>query len=1158
MVEQPIRKKKRLGVGAMLATTALLGSAGAQLQAEEVISLTDVYNATLSMAGNGVIESIDGGNINDVANKFNMHNLSRPGKIVSHRDYVYFTSDLRPGEHLGHQNSSEGVIIVADKQSDPELNSLESNEVFQVIRDHCDGPCTTLNIRTNDQIRLLSLDQDYWVMSSGFPQNREINLMDPIGGCTDFCNTFIVTNHSQQAMPDDDITRTAIDPDLAYNHTFYFRYDGMSPKIQESDFPSDFRAIVVKNLPAGVMIAGQATQPKLQAGTNPPSYFQVVDRNAFKSGSLKLKIPKAHYGRVFPFVQIYSGPEGSEPSVHKTFGMNRLHNNSWDDGHPGDVNQLMFAQAGSIDFGGVIDNVSVTAPKRSQIKEKYDAWNHVNPPLIFNDHFGVTWGTDNLDRIYKRKLGERWQRVPGLLKDIDVDGAGNVYGVNASDQVYSRDSNASSWYRHEGAFLSHITVDEQGYVGGVNGNDDLWTRDTDYVWKYSPVPETMASIVMGPNNNIWALAMYAPYNLYKAQMKDRHSSDGWKILSNAAGMKSIQVANDGRLFALGDDNHRYVLKSDDTAQTNSDWRWSQIEGRNYHVPTNSNGAAYYKTVALDIVVPPWIDKAVPNTRIFIENIPNDVRLLDENNVEIPASHMGSTHHHSLIYMNQMNVTGLKLDLSNSTQSEFAIIVRMASQNDPHTYLVSKMVWVDNLELEQTDSFQTRVTMPGSRNDYWIERVGNSIVLTNKNDSNKVRRFLMTDVDLIGFDDHMISSADFSKLVYFAETDGGLTNDQYLLVANVPDGVLVNNAVPMGNGMFIIDGKDMSTDGRISFEYNVQGRHDRSLELDITVVAQTHTAASRSLLDNRARINGYANAVVLADKGVKASFATGKDGVRAEARAYVVVGMIASAGGSYDVDGVQSLGANGQVGLIIGRDLHAQYIATGTENTVGVKLLMHAAVGANGELIVQSKLIPGTGITTKGAVALEMYARVEGNQSIHYGDDQYGLELNADAEAGIMATASAGGSASLAGVGGSVAGGVKAGMGAGIGAGAGAMYDDGEITLGLQGEAALLIGLEVDVSIDIDVNDTIETAKGVASGAISATDAVESGAITLADAVETYGLPVVRAVATGLVSASDAIETFGVDLTNTVVDTGEAAVGAVVEGVEEIISFFSFW
>ena len=68
------------------------------------------------------------------------------------------------------------------------------------------------------------------------------------------------------------------------------------------------------------------------------------------------------------------------------------------------------------------------------------------------------WGVNSSDQIWTRAgVNGTWKRIDGALKQISVGADGRVWGVNSSDQIWTREGVNGTWQKIDGA-LKHISV----------------------------------------------------------------------------------------------------------------------------------------------------------------------------------------------------------------------------------------------------------------------------------------------------------------------------------------------------------------------------------------------------------------------------------------------------------------------------------------------------------------------------------------------------------------------------------------------------------------------------------------------------------------------------------------------------------------------------
>lgn len=535
---------------------------------------------------------------------------------------------------------------------------------------------------------------------------------------------------------------------------------------------------------------------------------------------------------------------------------------------------------------------------------------------------------------------------------------------------------------------------------------------------------------------------------------------------------------------------------------------------------------------LDIIVNPLADET---GLVRISGFDLNARLYDQDGYSITISDEG------VVELPVTAVTGLDIDISEVT-SDFMLDVALSTYLDGELMSASHKVFVPKVNFTDTETDETQLLVDGSREDYSVKRIANALVITEKDEPTNVVRVNMVQVPYIRFTDGFVSSSDFVNSIDVASIIGELDlSESLVLVSNVPADALVNNAIELGNGRFLLLASDI-VDGYIDIDYSTVYEE---FSADIIVEAYVGTEAQISFFNDQARATGYANAQAMADAGIDLSLMIGPDGVSAEARAYTSAGAVATAGGSVAVDGVGTASAEVSAEATIAAEIGAQLEVSDTSFEVDVEAGAEVTVSASTGISVEVEVIPGTNAETEGTVGVTVNANVNANNEVLFGDDQYGVGAEAGAEAGAMATATGYASGSVGGVGGNAEGGVSAGLGVAAGAGGVAKYDEGVITLGASGKLAFLIGVKLDVELVIDTNDVADTAKLVGDGVLTAVDAIESGLIPVKDAIE-YGLiTATDAVKEGLITATTAISE-GLITATTAINEGLITVSDALE------------
>jgi len=100
----------------------------------------------------------------------------------------------------------------------------------------------------------------------------------------------------------------------------------------------------------------------------------------------------------------------------------------------------------------------------------------------------------------------------------------------------------------------------------------------------------------------------------------------------------------------------------------------------------------------------------------------------------------------------------------------------------------------------------------------------------------------------------------------------------------------------------------------------------------------------------------------------------------------------------------------------------------------------------------------------------------------------------------------------------------------------ATYNDGEVSIGVSGEAALLVGLDADVNVDVNVKPIV-----------NAGETVVEEAPKIADTVANETVNVANTVADTATSAA-----------NTVADTAKNVGNTIADGAKSIGKKLKFW
>ena len=233
-------------------------------------------------------------------------------------------------------------------------------------------------------------------------------------------------------------------------------------------------------------------------------------------------------------------------------------------------------------------------------------------------------------------------------------------------------------------------------------------------------------------------------------------------------------------------------------------------------------------------------------------------------------------------------------------------------------------------------------------------------------------------------------------------------------------------------------------------------------------AEANAGASISDTGVSADASASASAGVSIEGSAEAHAGNDYAGVSAETSgsAYAEVSAEASAQVQAGLDG-NNVTAGGSIEIIVRAESGVSADAVASATILGMEV---ASANANGS----------------ASTYTEVYVKADGSMTV----GQNGVAVEAGAIAGYGVGAGAEGSAgfdTLLG-GGSVSGGAEVSIGAQVGAEgeAHATYKDGNISIGISGEAALLVGLDADVDFDMNIGPAIDAANAVlnAGGTIS--------------------------------------------------------------------------
>ncbi|MCK6211640.1 hypothetical protein KZX45_13910 [Georgenia sp. EYE_87] len=175
---------------------------------------------------------------------------------------------------------------------------------------------------------------------------------------------------------------------------------------------------------------------------------------------------------------------------------------------------------------------------------------------------GEVWGVNANDQIYRLNASSlTWEQMPGAL--AQVSSGSEVWGVNAEDEIYRW--NGSSWTQVSGA-LKHVSVGDDGTVWGVNAEDEI------YRWNgssWTQVSGALKQISVADTSTVWGVN--AEDEIY------RWNGSSWTQVSGA--LKHVSVAADGSVVGVNADDKIYRYLGDS--------QWEQLPGSLKQVSASS-------------------------------------------------------------------------------------------------------------------------------------------------------------------------------------------------------------------------------------------------------------------------------------------------------------------------------------------------------------------------------------------------------------------------------------------------------------------------------------------------------------------------------------------------------------------------------------------
>lgn len=207
------------------------------------------------------------------------------------------------------------------------------------------------------------------------------------------------------------------------------------------------------------------------------------------------------------------------------------------------------------------------------------------------------------------------------------------------------------------------------------------------------------------------------------------------------------------------------------------------------------------------------------------------------------------------------------------------------------------------------------------------------------------------------------------------------------------------------------------------------------------------------------------------------------------------------------------GVESSVGIVLIADAHAQADANCFSADVQYTELVQAQVTATGTVEKE-----GVGVGGSVTVFAKTGTEVEG----HIQAGNHGVDVGASASIGNAAGISAEVSEKARYVGGTVGAGVSVGEHFEAGGSAKATYDNGVITVGVSGDIAAILGLDVDVSVSVDGRQITKDAQQVSKEVEKAVPVVVDTTKSVEKAVEKTAVAAGNAVANTTKSVTNTI------------------------------------
>ena len=168
-----------------------------------------------------------------------------------------------------------------------------------------------------------------------------------------------------------------------------------------------------------------------------------------------------------------------------------------------------------------------------------------------------------------------WQQVPGLLTQIAVGSAGNVWGLNSAGQIFRFNPQTQNWQQISG-LLTQIAVASDGTVWGINSAQEIYRFDPQ-IQSWDHIPGLLTQIAVGSAGVVWGI------NSAQQIFRFDSGTQGWDQIPGL--LAHIAVAADGSVWGLN--AQQEIFRFD--PQTRG-WDW--IPGLLTHIAVGSANAVW--------------------------------------------------------------------------------------------------------------------------------------------------------------------------------------------------------------------------------------------------------------------------------------------------------------------------------------------------------------------------------------------------------------------------------------------------------------------------------------------------------------------------------------------------------------------------------------